>query len=339
MRDPARRYRGGVRRLAFLLKPGWLALVVIVVAFAGFCFSTLAPWQLGKNGTTEARNDRIASSFGSAPVPWGELVTPGTTPAADTEWRSVTVTGRYLPGDEALARLRSADGGPAYEVLTPLLVTDGPGTGAVVLVDRGYVSPVQGTDVPAYDAAPGGTVTLAARLRQDEVLDPARGVVADPGTVVPQVYQVSSVLVGGLAGTPVSPGYLQLEEGQPGVLGVLPLPQLDAGPYLSYGLQWIAFGVMAPLGLAYFVRAELRERRAARAEAAGDDDPSPAAGRAQEPPAEPRGRRGNRAKVAAAAREDALRHARPAGAEPVTTVPASAPPRVDALADRYGKRR
>ena len=57
------------------------------------------------------------------------------------------------------------------------------------------------------------------------------------------------------------PGYLQLEADAPGALEPVPLPQLDAGPYLSYGLQWLAFGIMAPLGLAYFVRAELRERR------------------------------------------------------------------------------
>lgn len=39
------------------------------------------------------------------------------------------------------------------------------------------------------------------------------------------------------------------------------MPQLDSGPHLSYGIQWIAFGIMAPLGLGYFVWAEMRERR------------------------------------------------------------------------------
>ena len=72
----------------------------------------------------------------------------------------------------------------------------------------------------------------------------------------------------GLAG-----GYLQLADGQPGGLGTIPLPQLDAGPYLSYGLQWLAFGIMAPLGLGYVVWAEMRERRKAKAQAAGVPDP------------------------------------------------------------------
>ena len=31
------------------------------------------------------------------------------------------------------------------------------------------------------------------------------------------------------------------------------LPHLDAGPFLSYGIQWIAFGIIAPIGVGYFV--------------------------------------------------------------------------------------
>ena len=50
-------------------------------------------------------------------------------------------------------------------------------------------------------------------------------------------------------------------DNQPGGLGVLALPQLDAGPFLSYGIQWIAFGILAPIGLGYFVLSEIRTRR------------------------------------------------------------------------------
>jgi uncharacterized SAM-binding protein YcdF (DUF218 family) len=59
---------------------------------------------------------------------------------------------------------------------------------------------------------------------------------------------------------------------------VLSLPHLDAGPFLSYGIQWIAFGILAPIGLGYFVFAEVRARRqdAARdAEQAALSDPAP----------------------------------------------------------------
>src|SRR5699024_1286227 len=56
-------------------------------------------------------------------------------------------------------------------------------------------------------------------------------------------------------------GYIQLDDDQPGGLGAIPLPNLDSGPYLSYGLQWLTFGIMAPLGAGYFIWSEIRERR------------------------------------------------------------------------------
>ena len=37
------------------LRPGWLALFVVVIAFAYLCFTVLAPWQLGKNTKTIPR--------------------------------------------------------------------------------------------------------------------------------------------------------------------------------------------------------------------------------------------------------------------------------------------
>ena len=49
-------------------------------------------------------------------------------------------------------------------------------------------------------------------------------------------------------------------------LGALPLPHLDAGPFLSYGIQWIAFGILAPIGLGYFAYSEIRQRRQGKME-------------------------------------------------------------------------
>lgn len=47
-----------MRRLAFLLRPQWLALYVVVIAFAYLCFTVLAPWQLHKNTKTSRRTPR-----------------------------------------------------------------------------------------------------------------------------------------------------------------------------------------------------------------------------------------------------------------------------------------
>ena len=141
-----------MRRWAFLLRPSWLALFVVVAAFAYLCFTVLAPWQLGKNTKTSRENAQIAHSLTADPVPVTTLLPQQDSSAPDAQWRRVTATGRYLPDAQVLARLRVVDGEPAFEVLVPFAVDGGP----TVLVDRGYVRPEQGSRVPAIRAAADG---------------------------------------------------------------------------------------------------------------------------------------------------------------------------------------
>src|ERR1700737_3314003 len=105
-----------MRRWAFLFRPGWLGPV-------------LAPWQLGKNTRTSRENNQIAASLTADPVPVTSLL-----PQSDSaQWRRVTATGHYVAGATVLARLRVVDGEPAFDVLTPFVIDDGP----TMLVDRG----------------------------------------------------------------------------------------------------------------------------------------------------------------------------------------------------------
>ena len=253
-----------MRRLTFLLRPSWLVLALVVVGFAYACFTVLAPWQLGKNTSTEDRNGRIAASMSQDPVPVSELL-GGDGPTIEEEWRRVLAQGSYLPDSDVLVRLRSVESQPAYEVLTPFTLD----SGGTILVNRGYVRPVRGTEIPEIPSAPSGNVTLDARIRMSEGTVDGKDPFFDAG--YQQVYYIDAPQVAAATGLDLENVYLQLDADQPGGLGVIPLPQLDAGPYLSYGLQWLAFGIMAPLGLGYFVWAELRERRKAK-DADEDDD-------------------------------------------------------------------
>ena len=260
------------RRWTFLLQPQWLALYAVVIAFAYLCFTVLAPWQLGKNTRTSRANDQISSSLSQAPVPVTTLLPQQDSSAPDQQWRQVTATGSYQPEAQVLARLRVNDGNPAYEVLLPFHVDGGP----TVLVDRGFVNPVKGTAVPPFDPPPSGTVTITGRLRDSEAVvadkDPFRG------DGVQQVYSISTGQISQVTGVPLAGSYLQLVDGQPGGLGVIAPPHLDAGPFLSYGIQWIAFGIVAPIGVGYFVLAEIKARRREREDGAdGDGADAPAA--------------------------------------------------------------
>lgn len=243
-----------MRRWMFLLRPSWLALFVVVVAFAYLCFTVLAPWQLGKNSKTSRENAQIANSLTAEPVPVTSVLPQQDSAAPDAQWRRVTASGRYLPEGQVLARLRMVEGEPAFEVLVPFAV-DG---GSTVLVDRGYVRPVEASGVPEIPPVPAETVTIAARLRDTESVAQGKEPFRQDG--VQQVYSINTEQISSITGVPLAGSYLQLEPDQPGGLGAIPLPHLDAGPFLSYGIQWIAFGIIAPIGLGYFVYAELRQR-------------------------------------------------------------------------------
>lgn len=259
-----------MRRLAFLLRPGWIALALVVVAFAYLCFTVLAPWQLGKNTRTSRENQQINSSLSASPVPLTSVLPQQDSSAPDSQWHPVTATGHYLPEHQVLARLRVIEGQPAFEVLVPFAVDRGP----TVLVDRGYVRPEGGSRVPPIAALPTGPVTITGRLRDPETAPPGKNPFVEQG--YRQVYAIDIGQISALTGVALAGSYVQLVDGQPGALGVIPLPHLDAGPFLSYGIQWIAFGVIAPIGLGYFVYSELRARRREReASASGTDDAAP----------------------------------------------------------------
>ena len=57
-----------VPSLAFLLRPGWVALWLVCIAFTYLCFTVLAPWQLGKNTRTSRENQQITDSLNTPPV-------------------------------------------------------------------------------------------------------------------------------------------------------------------------------------------------------------------------------------------------------------------------------
>jgi cytochrome oxidase assembly protein ShyY1 len=247
-------YRGGMR-WRFVLRPGWMALTAMVICFAVAAFTLLMPWQFRRAAERAARNTAIERSFSTPPQPLRSVLPAHTEPTLPAEWRRVQATGHYLPNAEMIVRLRTVQGEPAYEVLVPLQLTDG----SSILVDRGYLRPAEGVRIPDYPPVPGGEVTVTGRLRADEQ-DPQSGeVVQQDGHR--QVYAASTRTVSAATGLRLEPGYVQLVDGSPGVLAALPLPQLDPGPSFAYALQWIAFGTMAPLGLAYFVWREATEGR------------------------------------------------------------------------------
>jgi len=321
-----------MRKLLFLLRPSWVILAAVVVAFAYLCFTVLAPWQLNKNSSTGERNHLIAESVRAEPV----AVTDVLDDTADnrSEWRRVTADGNYVPGSTVLVRLRHLDGAPGYAVLAAFRLDDG----RTLLVDRGLVAGVDGgSRAPQIDEPPTGPQRLEARVRNSEGVSADKLPLTEDG--YRQVYSIDVTQADTVMNLPLTPlpvsergGYLQLSEEQPGAFRPTPLPQLDAGPYLSYGLQWLAFGIMAPLGLGYFVFAEIRERRKNKSVASPATPTEPVS-----PEMEPAD-----ATIESATSESATPGSATAGSttEPKPAGPPTTPARQTTearLADRYGR--
>ncbi|MHA6803010.1 SURF1 family cytochrome oxidase biogenesis protein [Salinifilum ghardaiensis] len=301
-------------RLKFLLRPGWLGTIALVVVFATLCFTVLAPWQFSRNDERQQRNDAISESFHSPPEPLREVLAPGERPSARTEWQQVTVRGRYLPEHEHLGWQRTVHGEPAFEVLTPFRTTGG----TVLLIDRGFVRPINGTRAPDYAAPPRGEVALTARVRANEHDSENRPAFEHDGQR--WVYAINSGTVAADTGLPLRPGYFVLGEGQPGVLSPLPLPRLESGPFFSYALQWIAFGAMAVIAIGYLVYTESRAgpTGAFGSSARGGERSGSGAGGSRGAPAGAGGRkrpRGKKHAVAQAIAEEERREAEQVEAE------------------------
>lgn len=237
------------------LTPGWVLAAVFAVAFSWFAITWLSPWQLGKDHDIKERNERIEKAFEGDPVDVDKLL------ASDDieEWTRVTMSGHYRPDDEVLLRLRPVEGAPAFQSLVPFQLD----SGATILINRGWVPAAEGgTTVPELAPVPNDPVTLLGMIRLSDTtaIEP----VEDQGYTM--VQTINTQQVSSLTGTDLVAPYVQLLADQPGVLNPIPLPVLDRGNHLSYGLQWIAFGIMAPAGLAYFIYSEIRERRRYAAE-------------------------------------------------------------------------
>lgn len=234
----------------------------------------LGVWQLDRNEQRQDRNDIIEANVGGEPVPAAELAPPGEPLDDGDRWRSVVVTGEYDAENELLLRLRPVNGERGVHALTPLVTADG----AALLVDRGFV-PADGRDDDEIDVPPppSGQVTVTARVRSSEGgqdVDPASGA----------VRYVDVDAIEGWLPYPLYGAWGELIEQEPPAddeLRPLAAPETEAGPHLSYAIQWFIFAVVGIGGFVLLVRAEARGRREVSAPGPADpgrDDSHPPSG-------------------------------------------------------------
>jgi cytochrome oxidase assembly protein ShyY1 len=238
----------------FLATPRWLGLAALSIVLAVVMVG-LGDWQLHRYHERAAINARIdAGNSGPSrpitsvlPAPGGAGGRVGPAPSAAAEWTRVQLTGRYDHSHEFLARGRTVDGSVGFEVLTPLLLTDG----TAVLVDRGWLPPPPGGALvqPEVPAAPTGGVSVVGPLRKPE-----------SGADKPVQHSVRRISPATLnLPYPVYGGYVMLDEQTPKAdsrLTPVPSDHENAWQNAGYVVQWWAFAALTLFGYGYLARRE-----------------------------------------------------------------------------------
>ena len=227
----------GSRDFTFLRRPRWLAAHVVALT-AILVFVGLGMWQLRRHDERSDLNSRIEDRIAASPADLSSLLT-ATDDVASLEYRRASVLGEYLVDEEVILQARSLDGVSGHHVLTPMALSDG----TAVIVDRGWVPiDVAGPPVPVATPPTGpATVTGVIRLTQKRG---SLGPVDPPTGTLERVSRVDLDRLQQQMSRELAPVFLDLSEQSPpqtGLPRVLPPPETDTGPHLSYAVQWFVF--------------------------------------------------------------------------------------------------
>jgi cytochrome oxidase assembly protein ShyY1 len=205
-------------------------------------------------------NTEISKNISAPEVDLTSLLQAGSTPLSipkSDQWRSVQVTGQWLPEKQVLVRKKSMDSDAGFWVITPFESN----AGFVVLVNRGWrAAEKSAVDSPEIVPPPTGQVELVGRIRL--VVDRTK---PKPNDL--PIGQVDTVMPLEVApgDRTISDTYLEMTASRPvsasSDLRAMPAPEITEGPHRSYALQWILFGIMTVIGWVVLVRNEYLEQK------------------------------------------------------------------------------
>ncbi len=248
----------------------WAIFAVVVVVLSYGCY-LLGQWQFHRLHDRKATNAQTRVNLTGTPIPVGDVLRVGHPSSARNEWRRVTATGHYVPGDSVVVRYQTRDGASGVDVVTPLRTTAGP----ALLVDRGWLQTTNvGLASVHSPAPPSGTVTVTGWVRADATGSAAS--VTDRST-----RAVSSAEIGRTVDYPVYGGFVDLQSQTPKAAEPLvptEMPDLGNGPHFFYGLQWYFFGLLAVFGFGFLAYDERKKLREAQAKADRAPEKVPSAG-------------------------------------------------------------
>lgn len=222
----------------------WWVATLFVAAISAI-FVALGFWQLRRHDERRLEHLVLQARLAEDPLPLGLLIDAAGGDNASLEYRRASITGQYEPEGEVLVRGQAREGQPGFHVVTPFRLDDG----RVVLVNRGWVPLALDTPPLAGAPPPSGPVALTGFVRSTQT---RRGVgPQEPSGRLAIVARVDLDRLSGQMPGPLAPVWLQVGgEADAGLAGGLPVPLdapsfTDAGPHLSYAIQWFSFAAIA----------------------------------------------------------------------------------------------
>lgn len=218
-----------------------LALTVALVVVLPLSV-VAARWQWSRHLERDARNAQIMAAREAAVEPF-----PG--PLGDgyddsDRYRRLEVRGQWLPTEQLLVRKSVVDGNVGFSVMTPFISEEG----VRLYVVRGWSE----TDVVA-PAEGSGTI----EVRIEPVLP--NGTMRPTDLPVGQINWLDPRALS--AGRPHADAVFELVAPADPALVPIPVPELSAGPHVSYTIQWLLIGLTAIIVYFRVVRRELQESR------------------------------------------------------------------------------
>lgn len=237
-----------------LLTPRWLGLLLAALVLATVMVF-LGKWQLARYHERSEFNDRVSASESGPAVPIADVLPgPGTKTPESLYYRRVTAAGTFDAAHEVLVRNRTADGQAGFEVVTPLVLSDG----SAVLVDRGWIPPNEAgpTVAPDVPAAPSGVVTVVGRVHPSDSGAVDRVVVGGRT----EIKRINTASLGQSAGYAVRDAYLLAADGTPGATSTtIAIPTQNAWQNAAYVVQWWLFAGLTLCGFVYLLVKEIQE--------------------------------------------------------------------------------
>ena len=221
-------------------------IAIAVVLTLGFL--RLGFWQLGRLHDRRALNAELASRAVAAPISPSELPTD----TAAAHYRKVSIDGTYDYTNEIILTLRSRDGSPGVNIVTPVHLAR---IDTALLVVRGWVYSADGMtiDRERWREGPGalgaGFVETYPPSRPGYNLSPTH----------PNAYRwLDRRELETRFKYPLKPYYVVLTSPPSASITSAPprlsVPPIDEGPHQSYAIQWFSFAAISIIGTTLFVR-------------------------------------------------------------------------------------